>query len=188
MNFFYLNLPRIPSNLTKLCFKNISLASSDPFLIEMNKKEGISHSITYLPSEVKIWLIENIIKILDPTFEHPELINNMYLHINKYIEHREGNGVHPIHIDYGRKFAFNYILTLGANNLPITTWYENDKTTIIEQHAIEPNRWHLIAVNPVFHGVRGQEKNQLRTIISLCYDPFDLNNFNPKKQFENIII
>lgn len=188
MNFTYVNLPKLPSTFNKLCLNNIPLAKTDKKLIDLNKKEGVSHSITYLPKIVKFWIIKKIIPLIDPKSKHNELIDNMFLHINEYIEHSEGNGVHPIHIDYGRKYAFNYILTLGASSPPTTTWYLNDKKTIIEEHKIESEKWHLIAVNPIWHGVKGQEKGQLRTIISLCFDPENLENFNPAISFKNIII
>lgn len=188
MNFTYVNLPKLPSNFINYCLKNVSLAQTDEKLIELNKKEGISHSITYLPNFVKFWIIKKIIPLIDPKLEHPELIDNMFLHINKYIEHSEGNGIHPIHIDYGRKYAFNYILTLGAIDPPTTTWYLNDKKTIIEEHRIESEKWHFIAVNPVWHGVKGQEKGQLRTIISLCFNPKNIETFDPKIYFKNIIL
>lgn len=188
MNFYYLNLPEIPEEFTQLCLDNIKLKEVDPVLKHLNKYEGISNSITYLPHQVKAWLITNVIPKIDPTLKHYELFDRMYFHINEYIEHPSGNGIHPIHIDYGRKWAINYILTPGAYDLPVTTWYENDKKTIIEEHKIEPNKWHLIAVNPIWHGVRGQIKNQLRTIVSLCYDPEDPDFFNPETVFKNIII
>jgi hypothetical protein len=187
MKFAYLNLPKLPEEYVQLCLDKVPLAWSDPKLIELNKKEGISHSISYLPSEVIVWLMRNIVPLIDPVNEHPELRSKMMLHINEYIEHEEGNGVHPMHLDYGRKYAFNYVLTPGADILPTTTWYENDKKTIIEQHQIEAKRWHIIAVNPVWHGVKGQEKDKLRTIVSLCYDPIDLNTFDIRQHFGHLI-
>ena len=187
MNFSYINLPKLPPEFEQLCLDLIPLSWTDSRLIELNKKEGVSHSITYLPPVVKSWIIQNIIPILDPKFQHPELINKMMLHINDYIEHAEGNGVHPIHIDYGRQYAFNYILTLGGSN-PVTSWYLDDKTTVVEEYNIEEKRWHLIRVNPAWHGVRGQESGQLRTIISLCFNPKDLNTFNSAEYFKNIIL
>jgi hypothetical protein len=186
MNFSYVDLPKIPVEFEQLCLGLIPLSWSDPKLIKLNEKEGISHSITYLPPVVKSWIIQNIIPILDPKFQHPELINKMMLHINKYIEHIEGNGVHPIHIDYGRTYAFNYILTLGGAN-PITSWYLDDKTTVVEEYQIMEKRWHLLFVNPVWHGVRGQVPGHLRTIISLCFDPPDLINFDANTHFKHII-
>ena len=186
MNFTYVNLPKLPVEFEQECLNLISLSWTDNRLIELNKKEGISHSITYLPSMVKNWIKQNIISIIDPESHHPELINKMMLHINKYIEHSQGKGVHPIHIDYGRKYAFNYILTLGGSD-PVTSWYSNDKNIVVEEHQIEEKRWHLIHVNPVWHGVTGQIDGQLRTIISLCFDPIDVDTFNPKEYFKNII-
>jgi hypothetical protein len=186
MNFTYVNLPKLPVEFEQRCLNLIPLSWIDNRLIELNKKEGISHSITYLPSEIKDWIKQNIISIIDPDSQHPELINKMMLHINKYIEHSQGKGVHPIHIDYGRKYAFNYILTLGGPG-PVTSWYSDDKTTVVEEHKIEEKRWHLIHVNPSWHGVTGQIDGQLRTIISLCFDPIDVSTFNLKEYFKNII-
>jgi hypothetical protein len=186
MNFSYVNLPKLPIEFEQLCLDLIPLSWTDSKLVELNKKEGISHSITYLPSIVKSWIVKNVIPIIDPNFRHPELMNKMMLHINEYIEHIGGNGIHPIHVDYGRKYAFNYILTLGGPDL-ITSWYLDDKTTVVEEHHIEEKRWHLIHVNPVWHGVKGQETGKLRTIISLCFDPEDLNTFNPENYFKHII-
>jgi hypothetical protein len=186
MNFTYLNLPPLPVEFEQQCLDLIPLSWTNERLIELNKKEGISHSITYLPPEVKGWIKQYITPVIDPESEHPELINKMMLHINKYIEHDQGNGVHPIHIDYGRKYAFNYILTLGGPD-PITSWYEDDKTTLVEEYRIEEKRWHLLRVNPAWHGVRGQVEGELRTIISLCFDPEDANTFDPKEHFKHII-
>ena len=188
MNFYYLNLPKLPEEFTQLCLDKIDLRHKNPTLALLNRYEGPSHSITYLPKNVKTWLQNFILPKIDPKNEHSELSGKMYLHINEYIEHKDGNGIHPIHIDYGRKWAINYILTAGAEILPITTWYKDDGITVIEEHQIEINRWHLIAVNPVLHGVKGQSKDKLRTIISLCYDPIDLDIFNPEIDFKTIII
>lgn len=187
MNFFYVNLPSIPVEFEQMCLNLIPMSWTNSTLIELNKKEGVSHSITYVHPKAKKWILENIIPIIDPARQHPELVHGMKLHINRYIEHSEGNGVHPIHIDYGRHYAFNYILTLGGNIPPTTSWYLDDKTTVVEEHQIEKNRWHLIHVKPAWHGVRGQEEGTLRTIISLCFDPKDLSTFNPKEHFKHII-
>jgi hypothetical protein len=186
MNFSYVNLPKLPIEFEQLCLDLIPLSKTNPWLIEANKKEGVSHSITFLPTEVKLWIIKNILPIIDPSNKHPELTKKMMLHINEYIEHEEGNGVHPIHIDYGRKYTFNYILTLGGSN-PVTTWYLNDKSTVIEEHSIEARRWCLLYVNPAWHGVRGQEPEKLRTIISLCFDPIELSTFDAKEHFKHIL-
>lgn len=187
MNFSYLNLPSLPAEFIRPCLDNIGLEKIDSTLIELNKKEGVSHSITWLPTHVKEWIIKNIVSVIDPDGVHPELITKTVLHINKYIEHPEGNGVHPIHIDYGRRYAFNYILTPGADTLPTTSWYMDDKKTLIEEYAIEAGRWHLLAVNPQWHGVRGQEPGKLRTIISLCYDPLD-SCFDPTQHFKHLLV
>lgn len=34
----------------------------------------------------------------------------------------------PIHIDVGRKFAYNYLIDSGSSNV-FTTWYKDDKET-----------------------------------------------------------
>lgn len=174
MLFSYLNLPSVPTELELLCLKNIDLIDHDPRLNELNKKEGIGHSITYLPNEVKIWILTNIII---PNFSPvpPEMVRKPMLHVSHYIKHSEGSGVHPTHIDYGRKYAINYIIDPGGNNV-ITYWTADDKQTILLDTVIQPRRWHILHVNPAWHGVRGIKIGRLRNIISICYDAADLDS------------
>ena len=171
MLFSYLNLPALPLELEQLCLDNIALIDNDARLNELNKKEGIGHSITYIPQAVQNWIFKNI---LVPNFNPipPEMMTKTMLHVSHYIKHQEGTGVHPTHIDYGRKYAINYIINTGGDNVK-TYWTDNSKNNIIEELVIEPKRWHIIKVNPAWHGVTGIRIGKLRTIVSICYSPDD---------------
>jgi hypothetical protein len=185
MLFSYLHLPQLPIELEQLCLKNIDLIDNDVRLNELNKKEGIGHSITYIPQEVKDWIFINILK---PNFNPipQEMLTKTMLHVSHYIKHPEGTGVHPTHFDYGRNYAINYIIEPGGNNVT-TFWTEDDQTTIIKEVEIEPRRWHVIKVNPTWHGVTGIKIGKLRSIISICFSPADLENFNATEYFKSLL-
>jgi hypothetical protein len=185
MNFSYLQLPKLPLELEQLCLKNIDLIDVDLRLIELNKKEGIGHSITYIPQLVKEWILVNI---LQPNFNPipQEMLTKTMLHVSHYIKHTEGTGVHPTHIDYGRNYAINYIIETGGDNVK-TFWTSDDNTTVIEEVKIEERRWHVLKVNPTWHGVTGIKIGKLRSIISICLSPTDLENFNATEYFRSLL-
>lgn len=185
MLFSYLNLPQIPPELEQKCLDNIELIDRDTRLNELNKKEGIGHSITYLPAEAKVWLLDNILK---PYFNPipKDMLEKTMLHVSHYIKHTEGTGVHPIHFDYGRNFALNYIISPGGENVS-TFWTDETKENILEEVVIEPRRWHLLRVKPDLHGVRGIRVNKLRALVSISYSPADLENFKAEEYFKEIL-
>jgi hypothetical protein len=171
MLFSYLNLPQLPAELELLCLENIKLIDNDLRLNELNKLEGIGHSITYIPHVVQKWLLKNI---LLPNFSPVpiEMTTKTMLHVSHYIKHPEGTGVHPTHIDYGRKYAINYIIDTGGKNVK-TYWTDDSKDNIVKELVIEPRRWHILKVNPAWHGVTGIRIGKLRSIISICFSPDD---------------
>ena len=171
MLFSYLNLSQLPEELEQACLQNIELIDNDLRLNELNKKEGVGHSITYIPLLVQNWILKNI---LLPNFNPVplEMTTKTMLHVSHYIKHQEGTGVHPTHIDYGRKYAINYIINTGGDNVK-TFWTTDDKKEIIKELVIEPRRWHIIKVNPAWHGVTGIRIGKLRSIISICFSPDD---------------
>jgi hypothetical protein len=185
MLFSYLNLPQVPNELEQLCLKNIELIDNDARLNELNKKEGIGHSITYIPQLVKDWILVNI---LQPNFNPVphEMLTKTMLHVSHYIKHVEGTGVHPTHIDYGRNYAINYIIETGGDKIN-TFWTNDDKTKIIHEVEIEPHRWHVLKVNPAWHGVTGIKIGKLRSIISICLSPADLENFDAREYFRHLL-
>lgn len=185
MLFSYLNLPKIPTELEQLCLTNIDLIDSDSKLNELNKLEGIGHSITYLPPSVKSWLLKNIII---PNFNPvpAEMVSRSVLHVSHYIKHSEGTGVHPAHVDYGRNYALNYVINTGGDKV-VTYWTDVNKEHITFETEIEPHRWHVIRVNPDWHGVRGIRVGKLRTIVSICFSPADLETFDDEAYFGKLL-
>jgi hypothetical protein len=185
MLFSYLKLPEVPFELEQLCLKNIELIDNDSRLNELNKKEGIGHSITYIPQTVKDWIFTNIIH---PNFNPipQEMLKKTMLHVSHYIKHPEGTGVHPTHFDYGRNYAINYIIETGGNNVT-TFWTDDDRTNKVKEVNIEARRWHVLKVNPTWHGVTGIKIGKLRSIISICLCPAHLESFNAEEYFKSLL-
>jgi hypothetical protein len=186
MLFSYLNLPQLPSVFEELCLKNIDLIDNHDELNRLNQLEGIGHSITVIPDTVKVWLKNNIIA---PNFNPipNEMLTKTMLHVSHYIKHPEGTGVHPTHVDYGRNYAINYIIDTGGDSV-VTYWTEDDKITVKQEVIIEPRRWHVLKVKPDWHGVKGIKLGKLRSIISICLSPADLDTFIPEEYFKNLIV
>jgi collagenase-like PrtC family protease len=186
MLFSYLNLPQVPEFLEKLCLNNINLIDNHDELDRLNKLEGVGHSITFIPSIVQVWLKNNI---LIPNFDPvpAEMLTQTMLHVSHYIKHHEGVGVHPTHFDYGRNYAINYIIDPGGDDV-VTYWTEDDRHTVIKEIKIEPRRWHVLKVKPDWHGVKGIRIGRLRSIISICLSPSDLESFQPTDYFKSLIV
>jgi hypothetical protein len=126
--------------------------------------------------------------ILQPNFSPipQEMLTKTMLHVSHYIKHTEGMGVHPAHIDYGRNYAINYIIETGGDKVN-TFWTNDTKTEIVKEVVIEPRKWHVLQVNPVWHGVTGIKIGKLRSIISICLSPTDLENFNATEYFRSLL-
>ena len=71
----------------------------------------------------------------------------------------------PIHCDYGRTSAINYLLYEGGDEV-ITRWYEDDKTTQKYQMRIPEFKWHKIDKS-IYHGVHGINDKRLALTVSL---------------------
>jgi hypothetical protein len=182
--FSYLNLPEVPAELEEQCLRMIDLIDNDYKLNQLNKLEGIGHNITYIPPSVNGWIYKNI---LSPNFNTvpDDMIKKTMLHVSHYIKHKEGNGVHPTHYDYGRNFAINYIIDPGGDN--VITYWTNENNEIKFQIKIEPRRWHILKVKPDLHGAKGIRIGGLRSIISICFSPENLENFDPYDYFKKIL-
>lgn len=163
----------------------IGLINNVPFLNKINELEGQACRLTFIPGMVQKWLYENIIL---RKFNHfPTNLMMPYIHVTFHNpDTQRGPESHPIHYDYGRKYAFNYLLNTGGEDV-WTCWYDSDKK-LIEKHKIEPFRWHAIAVNPELHAVQGIEKDKKRIFISLNWDPpIDKSKFNFLEYWKNYI-
>lgn len=169
MYFSYVNFPKVPSQFITECFKRIPLIETDPFLIKVNELEADAVRITSLPAELIKWLMKEII------FKHfTHLSDNLmypFLHVSQHKPILSiGPESHAIHYDYGRHYAFNYILDPGGSTV-VTKWHKGYDNIILEQHTIQPFRWHIIATNPELHSVSGIEEGKKRVTIGLNWNP-----------------
>ena len=80
-----------------------------------------------------------------------------------YFAFQHAIGGLPIHKDTS-KIKLNYVLSTGGSDV-ITSFYDEDKTTVLNSYCIEPQRWHLIKVD-VYHGVTNAEPGQYRFSVT----------------------
>jgi hypothetical protein len=146
----------------------LPLIESSNFLKKINELEGPAVRLTFIPALTQKWLYENIV------FKHFKHISQNlmtpFTHVSFHNPNtNQGPQSHPIHHDYGRKYAFNYFLDLGGDDV-WTHWHDSDHN-VVESHRVEAFRWHIIAVNPELHSVTGIEPGRKRICISLNWDP-----------------
>jgi len=177
MIFKYIDLPRFPDKFISVCMDNIDLIDNDPTLSPLNDPRGPANSATWLPSNANDWIIENISKPFFPN--NLQLQKNNLMNVSFYAK-RQGkpqyNGNQGKHRDIGRRYALNYYLTLGGNDVK-TKWYDDEENLLYEEN-IKPFKWCLLKVDGL-HSVTNIKLGQLRTFISLdINDLRDLNKFN----------
>jgi hypothetical protein len=185
MNFSYIKFPKIPDEFIKPCINMLPLIETSSFLKKINELEGPAVRLTYIPPLLQKWIYEQII------FKHFKHVSLNLMHPFIHVSHHDpdfsiGPESHQKHVDYGRKYAFNYFIDLGGDNV-WTHWYDNNYN-IIESHCIEPFRWHLIAVNPEIHSADGMEPGKKRICISLNWDPpVPKSQFNAKEYWKEFL-
>lgn len=164
-----LDLPKIPKEL--LIFKNnpISYVKDIGYNLQHEKNGRILKSCEYfnyeLDSVLKNWIFENI-----PGTK--KMKSFPFKQVSKTIDGIEGT--HIVHSDIDRKFALNYMLELGGENV-ITSWYqETDKPLrrtkssggkqadtgsvnysdleLLDSVVLKLNTWYLIATD-ILHDV-----------------------------------
>jgi hypothetical protein len=168
MNFSYIKFPQLPEEYIQPCIDMLPLIGNSAFLNKVNELEGPAVRLTYVPAQAQRWIYENIVF---KYFKHiSQNLMMPFIHVSQHRPNPErGPESHPIHFDYGRKYAFNYFIDTGGDNV-WTHWYDNDRNRI-ESHHVEPFRWHMIAVNPELHSADGIEPGRRRICISLNWDP-----------------
>jgi|TARA_B110000503_G_C7163182_1_gene420618 hypothetical protein len=70
----------------------------------------------------------------------------------------------PVHVDIGRRFAVNYIITPGGKKVN-TVWYKEDCTTEVFRVKLQSNTWYRLEVDK-HHTVSGLTDDRLA--ITIC--------------------
>lgn len=70
----------------------------------------------------------------------------------------------PVHIDIGRKFAINYIVSTGGTDVN-TVWYKKDGSTEVFRVKLPSNTWHKLEVDK-HHNVTGITDD--RVAVTIC--------------------
>ena len=168
MNFAYINFPKLPEEFIPLCLNEIPRIETSKFLAKINELEDPAVRLTFIPAVVQKWLYEEIIFKRFPHIS--DNLMNLFTHVSQHIpDYNRGPESHPIHFDYGRNYAFNYILDPGGDNVA-TKWYD-DAGNVIEEKVVQPFRWHMLAVKPELHSADRIQPGRRRVTIGLNWDP-----------------
>ena len=146
----YINLPRIPQELLDeitdeyiLSQKNNAFPENDP------KYKIMKHIYSSIPptDNLNQWCKENICKSI------------------KWFVQVIRTDL-PMHKDIGATIKFNYIFNQGNEDVE-TTFYEDDKETILHSEVIMPHRWHMFKVDTM-HRAWNLTPGKKRLSISGC--------------------
>jgi len=183
-----LGLPKIPKEL--LIFKNdpISYVKDIGYNLQHEKNGRILKSCEYLnyelDSALKNWIFENI-----PGTK--KMKSFPFKQVSKTMDGVVGT--HIVHSDIDRKFALNYMLELGGENV-ITSWYqEKDKPLrrtkysggkqadtgsvnysnleLLDSVVLKLNTWYLIATD-ILHDVDNIKEE--RSSISISFKSIEI--------------
>jgi len=136
----YINLPRIPDSiLSKI---NYDFNSYDT---KVTTPDGVYTWTDSYNQEINSWCQENICRDMYWAFQ---IIR----------------GDFAIHKDRGTKTKFCYLLETGGSNV-VTSFYDEDKTTVVDSVVLDPHRWHILKVDS-YHGVTGIEPDKVRFSIT----------------------
>jgi len=189
--FYYLNFPKLPSDLEDLALENIDNVYLDDYK-EVNQKEVYGTMIARVPEKVYTWIDENILSQLSSGNPH---FKKVLIHRHHYIEnysktswgfqYNNARGVVPMHRDYARHYAINYVLDQGGGYV-LTKWWD-DQFNVIKEVSIRKGQWCILSTK-ILHGVENIEKGKNRVIIGLNWDPPFLENFDLKTEFNKFIL
>jgi hypothetical protein len=139
-NFKYIEYPKVP----------------DELIAEIHK--SVNNNPDLFPRKSKIYTIHNCTQPLYD-FAHQYFDQTYSVQAQRII------GGHPmvVHFDARRDFTNNYIIDCGGD--AVYTNFYSEQQQLIEQHKIEPFRWHQLDVRTL-HNVSGTVAGRNR--IALC--------------------
>lgn len=135
----YLNLPKIPGEIMAKINFNFE---------EYDRKSRYRNGGFWSDSfneEINKWCQENVCDSIYYAFQ----VFPKDLHIHK---------------DTGTKTKLIYLLQEGGSNV-VTTWYDEDQTTVLQSVRIPLHTWVLFKAD-AFHGVTGVEEGMIRSAIT----------------------
>ena len=137
----YWELPAIPEHLIESPEMLVNTLSPHPH-------------IRHTSPELKSWIQDVFVKpVVAFYFVFGKNFNNQL-------------GVAPHKDRFSRKYAFNYVLTAGGNNV-ITTVYD-DTLNITDQKIITEKTWHRLPTNN-WHSVHGVNPNKYRIVLTVHF-------------------
>ena len=136
----YINLPKVPAEILQKAVDNI------PTCLEKFERPNNPYTWTdFDNTELDAWGKLNISQELYYAFQI--MTDNM-----------------KIHKDTVTKTKFCYVIQTGGENV-ITSFYDEDQTTILDTYCIEQDRWHLLKAD-TYHGVSNLNHGNIRFSIT----------------------
>lgn len=71
-----------------------------------------------------------------------------------------------IHTDNGAEFTCNFLLDPGADKLPVTKFYKEDRKTVIAEFCFQPHNWYYFRTD-IHHSIHGIDSDKVRTAIRI---------------------
>jgi len=137
----YINLPQVPKSIVQASIDNIP-----NYLSNESIKRGSSYIWTdHENNDLDAWCKENICQ--DMYFAFQVMTADV-----------------AVHKDVSTKTKFCYILKTGGTDV-ITSFYQDDRTTLLDSYCILPEQWHILKVDS-YHGVSNIQAGQIRLSIT----------------------
>lgn len=135
----HINLPKIPTDLIKELPADLSVYT--------NKALSFPNYIWSETFNQKInqWCKENIC---------PDMYWGFQIITGDLLQHK----------DNGTKTKFNYLISTGGDQV-ITTFYDDDQTTVLYEEHIPAESWHIFKADS-FHDVKGINKGAVRFCVT----------------------
>jgi tartrate dehydratase alpha subunit/fumarate hydratase class I-like protein len=159
----YINLPQIPRHIIEPAVANIpvclaqarqqaTVASDQKDLESQSQQQKFLH----VPASAYIWTdFEN--QALDAWCKQ-----NICTDI--YFAFQIMTGDVAVHKDKGTEIKFCYLIQSGGPEV-MTTFYQADKTSVLDSYHIDQHRWHILKVNE-YHGVSNIIPGQVRFSVT----------------------
>lgn len=188
--FSYLNFPVLPKHLEQMVLDAKNDVDLDKFA-KANEREVYGTKIAFVPDPVSEWVHENVLSKMPKNYnqygEFACIHRHSYLDFTgeswKY-KYKNAQGVVPMHKDFGRHYAINYMVDTGGENVYTVWWDDNFKE--IKRDKVELSRWCILSTK-VLHGVEGIEPGRDRVGIGLNWDPENIDKFDIKIDLQQFL-
>lgn len=154
----YLNLPKVPDELIREIMNSYFDINEMAAASKIKKSFKTTLSGKEYPSYA--WSDENNKKINE--WCQKNICEDMYFAFQMI--QADENGYFDMHRDYPVRQKLVYLIEPGGGT-PMTTFYDEDRQTVLQSISIETHRWHVMDVS-AWHEVTGLEPGTVRFAIA----------------------